>query len=175
MSWNKLLGTLLALAVIIGGSAGDLSAQGGPWAEPGDGEHPYFASSDDVVAIRAGRLFDGTGTTYDLDQVILIRGQDIVEIGPNVDIPSGATVIDLSDATVLPGMIDTHVHMMGFGAPSNQWIGASNQQKWLYIRASRSSSTKGRGRIYRGPPSSSETRSWMAGFWARGCRLPARS
>ncbi len=123
MSWNKLLGTLLALAVIIGGSAGDLSAQGGPWAEPGDGEHPYFASSDDVVAIRAGRLFDGTGTTYDLDQVILIRGQDIVEIGPNVDIPSGATVIDLSDATVLPGMIDTHVHMMGFGAPSNQWIG----------------------------------------------------
>ncbi len=75
-----------------------------------------------MIAIRAGRLFDGTGETYAEDQVILIRGQDIAAVGPGVAIPANAEVIDLSDATVLPGMIDTHVHMMGFGTPANQWI-----------------------------------------------------
>ena len=132
MSWRNSLGMLVALAVTIGGTAETLwaqfgggipSASGGPFAVPGDGEHPYFAAPDDVIAIRAGRLFDGTGTTNTQDQVILIRGQDIVDVGPNVDIPAGVTVIDLSDATVLPGMIDTHVHIMGqTGPPSQQWI-----------------------------------------------------
>ncbi len=133
-SWKNWLGMLIALAVMTGGTTGTLWAQfgggggassGGPFAVPGNGDHPYFAGADDVVAIRAGRVFDGTSDsmTYALNQIILIRGQDIVDIGPNVDIPSGATVIDLSDATVLPGMIDTHVHMMGFGSPANQWIG----------------------------------------------------
>ena len=125
MKWKSLKnlsGLLIALAVTTAGTAGTLWAQGGPFAVPGDGENPYFASADNLVAIRAGRLFDGTGTTYALNQIILIRGQDIVDVGPNVSIPAGATVIDLSDGTVLPGMIDTHVHIMGFGSPANQWI-----------------------------------------------------
>jgi len=124
---------LVGLAVMTGGTTGSLWAQfgggapsssGGPFAIPGDGDHPYFAGADDVFAIRAGRLFDGTSDamTYALDQIILIRGTDIVEIGPDVDIPSGATVIDLSDSTVLPGMIDTHVHIMGNGSVATQWI-----------------------------------------------------
>ena len=143
MSWKNLLGMLIALAVTTGGTAGTLWAQfgggapaasGGPFAVSGDGEHPYFAAEDDVVAIRAGQLFDGTGTTYAQDQIILIRGQDIVDVGPNVDIPSGATVIDLSDATVLPGMIDTHVHIMGqTGTASQQWIiGVQSAEMALY-------------------------------------------
>ena len=123
MGRKSSLGILLVWAITVGATAADLWAQGGPWAEPSDGSHPYFASAEQVVAIRAGQLFDGTGTQYAQNQIILIRGQDIIEVGTNVNIPSGATVIDLSDATVLPGMIDTHVHMMGFGSPANQWIG----------------------------------------------------
>ena len=89
MSRKSSLGMLLVWAITISGTAADLSAQGGPWAEPSDGAHPYFASSEQVIAIRAGRLFDGTGNQYAQDQIILIRGQDIAEVGPNVNIPSG--------------------------------------------------------------------------------------
>ena len=44
------------------------------------------------------------------NQIILIRGDRIADIGPSVPIPSGVQVIDLGGATVLPGMIDLHVH-----------------------------------------------------------------
>jgi imidazolonepropionase-like amidohydrolase len=63
------------------------------------------------TAIRAGRLFDGKSSTLAADQVILIEDDRITAVGPNLAIPAGATVIDLSHATVLPGMIDTHVHL----------------------------------------------------------------
>src|SRR5205823_2349829 len=45
------------------------------------------------------------------NQVVLIRGDRITDVGSSVQIPTGARVIDLSSATVLPGMIDTHVHV----------------------------------------------------------------
>ena len=75
------------------------------WAQPAPGGGPRW------TAIRAGRLFDGTSTTLTTNQVILIEGDRIAAVGPNLAIPSGATVIDLSHATVLPGMIDTHIHL----------------------------------------------------------------
>lgn len=49
------------------------------------------------------------------NQVILIRGERISDVGPSVAIPAGAQVIDLSQATVLPGLIDTHLHVMDGG------------------------------------------------------------
>ena len=64
-----------------------------------------------VVAIRAGRLFDSRVGTMMNNQVIVVRGDRISEVGPAVAIPSDARVIDLSTATVLPGMIDAHVHL----------------------------------------------------------------
>ena len=74
---------------------------------------PYLAPPDQVVAVRAGRLFDARTGTIRTDQVILLRGDRIADVGPALQIPAEARVIDLRNALVLPGMIDAHVHNAG--------------------------------------------------------------
>ena len=64
-----------------------------------------------VIAIRAGRMFDSRAGTLLSNQVIVIRGDRISEVGADAAIPAGAQIVDLSSATVLPGMIDAHVHL----------------------------------------------------------------
>jgi imidazolonepropionase-like amidohydrolase len=66
-----------------------------------------------TVAIRAGRLIDGTGAAPVRDAVILVENGRITAVGPAVRIPGNAAVVDLNDRTVLPGFIDAHVHMTG--------------------------------------------------------------
>jgi imidazolonepropionase-like amidohydrolase len=71
------------------------------------------AQTVSVVAVRAGRLFDPKSGTNMMNQVVIIRGDKITDVGPadRVQVPSGVKVIDLSRATVLPGLIDGHVHL----------------------------------------------------------------
>src|SRR5215472_18861211 len=64
-----------------------------------------------VIAIKAGKLLDPETGKATPNQVILVEGNLIKEIGANVAIPSGAKVIDLSHSTVLPGLMDAHTHL----------------------------------------------------------------
>ena len=66
-----------------------------------------------AVYIRAGRLFDATSDNVRNNVVILVVGDRIQSVGPaqTAQIPAGSTVIDLSRATVLPGLIDCHTHL----------------------------------------------------------------
>src|SRR5438477_11660305 len=66
-----------------------------------------------VFVVRAGTLIDGVGAQPRHNQDIVIRGNHIVEVGATGAHapPDGSKLIDLSDATVLPGLIDTHTHI----------------------------------------------------------------
>ena len=70
-----------------------------------------LAPSNQVVVIRAARLFDARSGKMLANPVIVVRGERIAEVGSGVPVPAGAIVIDLGAATVLPGMIDGHVHL----------------------------------------------------------------
>jgi len=63
------------------------------------------------IALRAARLFDGTSDSIIRNGVVVVQGNRIVAAGSNVQIPANAQVIDLGDATLLPGLIDAHVHL----------------------------------------------------------------
>jgi len=88
------------LPAVVGGQGGIASAPA-----------RFLASPEHVFAVRAGRLFDSRSGSMAANQIILVKGDRIAEVGASVTVPTGATVIDLSSATVLPGMIDAHVHV----------------------------------------------------------------
>src|SRR5215467_6392511 len=71
------------------------------------------AAAQTITAIKAGKLFDPKTGSNLQNQVIIVSGERITDVGPaaTVKIPAGAKVIDLSFATVLPGLIDGHVHL----------------------------------------------------------------
>lgn len=66
-----------------------------------------------MLALTNSRLIDGTAASARAGQVVLIDGDTIAAVGPqdNVEVPSGADIIDAAGMTVLPGLIDLHVHL----------------------------------------------------------------
>lgn len=66
-----------------------------------------------IKAIKAGKLIDGTGAAPVENATVLIEDGKIKAVGQNIDIPKEAQVIDATGKTVMPGMIDAHVHLEG--------------------------------------------------------------
>jgi imidazolonepropionase-like amidohydrolase len=94
-----------------------------------------------MMAVRAGRLLDvRTGKTL-ANQIIIIQDDKIASVGSGTQIPAGAQVIDLSSATVLPGLIDAHTHItmttnfgysrLGISIPREALNGARNARVTL--------------------------------------------
>lgn len=65
-----------------------------------------------IVAIKAAQIIDGTGAAPIKNGVIIVTDDKITAIGANLQIPSGAKVIDLGNTTLLPGFIDAHTHLI---------------------------------------------------------------
>jgi imidazolonepropionase-like amidohydrolase len=89
----------------------------------------------ETVIIKAGRLVDVRAGRVLTDQFILIEGDRVKQIGSarSVQIPAGARVIDLSNATVLPGLIDCHTHLTGEpGHNGYEALGISIPRQALY-------------------------------------------
>jgi len=111
--------------------ATSLCAQGqapsAPWRGAGptpcvgsDGGVEQCPAAPRLIAIRAGHLFDSKNGQMLTSQVVLLLGERVTEVGPEsqVKIPAEARVIDLSHATVLPGLIDGHTHMFNARKPN---------------------------------------------------------
>jgi len=66
-----------------------------------------------ITVIKAGKLIDVENGKVLTNQIILVRHDSIIQVGANISIPKGASIIDLSKYTVLPGLIDCHTHITG--------------------------------------------------------------
>ncbi|MEO8467334.1 MAG: amidohydrolase family protein [Gammaproteobacteria bacterium] len=115
-----------SLCAAAGAAHAQAGGPGTPWR--GAGPQPCFgidafatqcAAPARTIVIRAGRLFDSNGGKVLADRVIVIRGDRITDIGTSeqTKIPDNAQIIDLSEATVLPGLIDAHTHMFNTPGP----------------------------------------------------------
>lgn len=76
---------------------------------------PPLAATQPAIALKAARLLDVSNGKLINQAVVLIEGDRISAVGSNLEIPAGARIVDLGDKTLLPGLIDFHVHLGGFG------------------------------------------------------------
>src|SRR5216110_1595246 len=68
-------------------------------------------AADNVIALKAARLFDGKSKSLVPNGVVIVRDDKDVDVGSNLAVPADAQVIDLGDATLAPGFMDAHTHL----------------------------------------------------------------
>src|SRR4051794_29509587 len=76
------------------------------------------AEPSKAVVLKAARMFDATSDTLSSPGVLVVENGRIAGVGASAAVPPGAEVIELGDATLLPGFIDAHVHLSGEMGPS---------------------------------------------------------
>src|SRR5678815_739466 len=69
------------------------------------------SAAEPVTVLRAARLYDGKADAVLAPGVVVVSDGRIVAAGSNAQLPPGARVIDLGDATLLPGLMDAHTHL----------------------------------------------------------------
>jgi len=92
-----------------------LSISALPQNQPRPGITPEPPDGKGIVVLKAARLIDGTGAPAVNNAVIVVTDNKITAVGDarSVRVPTGAKVIDLGNATLLPGFIDAHTHLIG--------------------------------------------------------------
>lgn len=129
-AWSVIVAVVFWLGVQAARPSAAPAGQFAPTAEePSPGAEPSR-----VTVVRAGRMFDGKSDHLVPNQVIVIRGERIAEVAPaeRVQIPPGAAVIDLSRATVLPGLIDAHTHLFLTGESAGRYDEQLLKESWQY-------------------------------------------
>jgi imidazolonepropionase-like amidohydrolase len=98
----------------------------------GAGSARSRATPANAIVLRAARLLDIDGGRIVRPGEVLVQGERIAEVGSAVKHPAGAEIIDLGDSTLLPGLIDAHVHLfLHPGAEDLQTVQESVSQRTI--------------------------------------------
>jgi imidazolonepropionase-like amidohydrolase len=77
----------------------------------GHAQTPATAPAPAITVLKAAHLFDGRSGSLTSPGLVVVQGSKIVAVGANAEVPAGAKVIELGDATLVPGYIDAHTHI----------------------------------------------------------------
>ena len=70
-----------------------------------------------IKVMKCGLLIDGTGKPPLVNAVVVIKDSEILEVGEDVQIPSGAQTIDADGMVIMPGLMNLHTHLASVEAP----------------------------------------------------------
>jgi imidazolonepropionase-like amidohydrolase len=94
---------------------------------------PVLSADEAVVVLKAARLVDGRSASASRPGLLVVQGDRIRAVGAAAAVPAGARVIDLGDATLLPGLIDAHTHLTSHPESSGyKGLGVSVPRRALY-------------------------------------------